>query len=243
MHIKTVGLIVREVRYQENYKLLTILTPELGKLTAKFTIPKGKNTSKAAACQLLSYSEFTLFQRSGRLTVQEAVPVSLFPALGQDLELLALSSYFAQVAEMVAQEDCPNPELLSLVLNSFHGLAKLHKPPRLVKAVFELRLIALAGYTPRIQRCDRCGDIPDLFDVDNGVALCKGCVGPIGLPSMSQGAWQAMCHILHGDPQKLFSFTLPQAQLDNLGRLTELYLCTQLERSFSTLDFYKSLKI
>ncbi len=241
MHIKTVGLIVREVRYQENYKLLTILTPAIGKVTAKFTIPKGKDTSKAASCQLLSYTEFTLFQRGGRFSVKEAVPMELFPALGQDLELLSLGSYFAQVAEMVSLEDCPNPDLLSLVLNSFYAMTKLKKSQALVKAVFELRLASLAGYTPSLERCHHCGGVPDCFDLVNGMALCKGCVGDNHLPAMPQGVWQAMCHILTCDPQKLFSFSLPERQLQTLGHLTERYLCTQLDRTFTTLDFYKSL--
>ena len=42
-------------------------------------------------------------------------------------------------------------------------------------------------------------------------------------------------------PKKLFSFQAGDETLTALSQLTESYLCTQLERGFSALDFYKSL--
>jgi DNA repair protein RecO (recombination protein O) len=45
------------------------------------------------------------------------------------------------------------------------------------------------------------------------------------------------------DPKKLFSFKLGDTVLHQLAGLTEAYLVTQLERGFSTLDFYRSLFI
>lgn len=46
----------------------------------------------------------------------------------QDLETLALASYFAEVAEASAQEGETCPELLSLLLNCLYALDTLKKP-------------------------------------------------------------------------------------------------------------------
>lgn len=54
---------------------------------------------------------------------------------------------------------------------------------------------------------------------------------------------EAMRYICLCDPKKLFSFQIGPAALNMLAGLTEAYLTTQLERGFSTLDFYKSLLI
>ena len=94
-----------------------------------------------AACQLLTYSEFTVLERRGYLTITEAVPKEMFLDLRTDLERLSLASYFAQVAEVVSQEDSPNPQLLSLLLNCMYALGKLQKSQALVKAVFEIFLL------------------------------------------------------------------------------------------------------
>ena len=54
---------------------------------------------------------------------------------------------------------------------------------------------------------------------------------------------EAMRYICLCNPKKLFSFQLGEKSAEQLSALTEAYLTTQLERSFSTLDFYKSLWI
>ena len=52
-----------------------------------------------------------------------------------------------------------------------------------------------------------------------------------------------MRYICLCNPKKLFSFEIGAENLKLLSSLTEAYLTTQLERGFSTLDFYKSLLI
>ena len=54
---------------------------------------------------------------------------------------------------------------------------------------------------------------------------------------------EAMRYICLCDPKRLFSFRIGPETLQQLSALTEAYLTTQLERGFSTLDFYKSLLI
>ena len=52
----------------------------------------------------------------------------------------------------------------------------------------------------------------------------------------------ALERIVHGDPKRLFSFRLGAAPLEQLAGTAEAYVHTQLERGFSTLDYYKSLE-
>ena len=52
-----------------------------------------------------------------------------------------------------------------------------------------------------------------------------------------------MQYIVYCSPKKRFSFDLGEESLGQLSSITEAYLTTQLERGFSTLDFYKSLLI
>ena len=54
---------------------------------------------------------------------------------------------------------------------------------------------------------------------------------------------EAMRYICYCDPKKLFSFHVGEKTLEQLADISEAYLTTQLERGFSTLDFYKSLLI
>ena len=148
---------------------------------------------------------------------------------------------------MLSQEDLPNPELQSLLLNSLFALSKLNLPEPLVKSVFELRSACLAGYTPDLYGCHICGSqTPERFDLAAGQLECKQCRSAesrgIRMP-VTPGMLEAMQYICLCDPKKLFSFQIGEENLQLLSGLTEAYLSTQLERGFSALDFYKSLLI
>ena len=247
MYMTIQGIVLRVTDYNDRDALLTLLTTSHGKLTVKARGLRRKNSPLVAPCQLLAYGEFTVFEYRGQYTINEAHSIELFTPLRLDLTKLSLGTYFAQAAEVLSQEDYPSPELQSLLLNCLFALCRLPVPEALVKAVFELRAACLSGYTPDLFGCHICGSqAPDRFDLSAGQLECRNCrsreSGGIRMP-VTASLLEAMRYICLCDPKKLFSFQLGKETLEQLGALTEAYLTTQLERGFSTLDFYKSLLI
>lgn len=247
MYLTVQALVLRVTDYNDRDALLTVLTRNHGRLTIKARGLRRKNSPLIAPCQLLAYGEFTLFEYRGMYTINEARSLELFQGLRRDLVKLSLGTYFAQVAEVVSQEDLPNPELQSLVLNCLHALCKLNLSESQIKAVFELRCACLAGYTPDLFGCHVCGSqSPDWFDISAGQLECGCCRSPesagIRMP-VSPGTLDAMQYICLCEPKRLLGFRTSPETLEQLSSLSEAYLTTQLERGFSTLDFYKSLLI
>lgn len=246
MYLTVRGLVLRVTAYKETDALLTLLTADQGKLTVKARGLKRKNSPLTAPCQLLAYGEFTLFEYRGMYTVNEAFSIELFQQLRKDLAKLSLGTYFAQVCDVIAQEDMPNPELLSLLLNSLYALSQLDLPEEQIKTVFELRAACLAGYQPDIRACHRCGNVfPNRFDLTEGRLECAACRDPnasgIRMPVLP-GALETMRYICGSDSKRIFSFQAGPETLENLSYVSEGYLSTQLERGFSALDFYKTLQ-
>ena len=250
MHIKTQGLILRETNYKEADKILTVLTREGGRRTVKARGCRRKNSPLAASAQLLVWSDMTLFDYRDRLTLNEAEPLELFWGVRSDVDKLALGSYFAEVAEAVAEEGVETPGLLPLILNSLYALDKLHKPTALVKAAFELKLACLAGYEPLLDACAVCGEkMPEepRLNLSAGVLHCGGCRGKAGEEGISMpldgASLAALRHVAYGDEKRLFSVQVPPASLERMAGACEGFLLTQLERGFHTLDFYKQIKL
>ena len=247
MLLTTPGIVLRETNYKEADKILTVLTRDYGKRTVKARGCRRKTSKLTAASQLLVWSDMTLYQRGDFLTLNEAEVLEQFWSVRQDICLLSLASYFAEVMETTVQEGEAAGELLSLFLNSLYALDTLKKTPALVKAAFELRLLCLTGYEPLVDACAVCGR-PDpaepRLNLTQGVLHCAGCRHEVGdgvsMP-LSDGALAAVRHIVLGDPKKLFSFRLDQAGLTQLGEMTEAFLMTQQERGFRTLDYYKQI--
>lgn len=247
MYLTIRGLVLRVTPYNDTDALLTVLSDSYGKLTVKARGLRRKNSPLAAPCQLLAYGEFTLFENRGYYTINEASSIELFHNLRKDLQKLSLGTYFAQVADVICQEDVPNSKLLSLVLNCLYALLKLDVPELQVKAVFELRSACLAGYMPDLSGCILCGHTtPNRFDISQGHLECATCrergAAGIRMP-ITSGVLNAMRYICSCDDKKLFQFQLSDGGIKMLSQVNESYLTTQLERGFSTLDFYKSLFI
>ena len=247
MYMTIQGIVLRVTDYNDRDALLTLLTTRHGKLTVKARGLRRKNSPLVAPCQLLAYGEFTIFEYRGQYTINEAHSIELFTPLRRDLTKLSLGTYFAQASEVLSQEDYPSPELQSLLLNCLYALCRLPIPEALIKAVFELRAACLSGYTPDLFGCHVCGSqTPNRFDLSAGQLECLNCrsreSNGIRMP-VTASVLEAMRYICLCDPKKLFSFQIGTDTLEQLGALTEAYLTTQLERGFSTLDFYKSLLI
>ncbi len=245
MYLTVRGLVLRQTPYNDTDALLTVLSQRHGKLTLKARMLRRKNSPLTAPCQLLAYSEFTLFEYRGMYTINEATSIELFRELQRDLQKLSLATYFAQVAEVTSQEDLPNPELLSLTLNCLYALSKLGLEENLVKGAFEMRCACLAGYAPDLSACHVCGaEQPDRFDIAAGRLECSTCRSAasdgIRMP-LTAGVLQAMRYLCVCDASRLFAFRLSGKATEQLAQVTEAYLTTQLERGFPTLDFYKSL--
>ena len=246
-YIVTTGVVLRETETKEADKILTVLTADRGRVPVIARGARRKGCKFAACAQPLVYSELTLYHRGDWYYLNEGATLELFGGLRSDLDALALGFYCAELTEAVTSEEVPAPELLRHLLNGLYALGTLHKPPALVKAAFELKLLSLAGYEPLLDACAYCGAAdPEqpLLDVVQGVLRCRACgarESALSLP-LCPDALAAARHIVYGDPKRLYSFTLSQEPLKRLNAAAEAFVSAQLERKFRTLDFYKSLE-
>ncbi|NLA86890.1 MAG: DNA repair protein RecO [Clostridiales bacterium] len=252
MFIYTTGLVLRVTDYKDSSRILTVLTSTEGKLTISARGARRRGSRLAAAAQPFAYSHMTLYRSRDRWTMTEAQPIELFPGLSGELALLALGAYFAELLEAVSDEDSPNPEVLSLGLNALFALSNNDKNPRLVKAAFEMRLMCLAGFEPLTSSCAVCGSAElhePRLDITGGTVRCKSCRSDVSrrnganeTAALCGGSLEAMRYLASCDAKRIFSFKLPDDALQRLSRASEAFVAAQLDRSFKTLDYYKSIK-
>ncbi len=240
----TAGLVLRETETKESDKILTVLTPELGRISVIAKGARSRRSKYTAACQLLAYDEMTLRRKGEWYYLAEASTIELFDGVRQDIEKLALAAYFAELTEAVCQDAMAAADMLPLLLNALFALGMLEKPNRLVKTAFVWRLLAEAGFAPLADGCAVCGrESPEapMLDVMQGVLRCGACRtgGGLSLP-LTEGAVQALRYILYCPPKKLYSFSLDENGLRMLDRAGEAFCAVQLERGFRTLDYYKA---
>lgn len=239
------GIVLRSVDTKESDKILTVLTAELGKIPVVAKGARSRRSRVTAATQLLAYAEFTLSESHGWQYLAEASTLELFDGVRRDVELLSLGSYFAELTETVAYEESEAGNILSLLLNALYALGTLRRPPELVRAAFELKLMSLIGFEPLLEGCAVCGErdpAQPVLDIQGGVLRCRTCGVGGGYAPLTAGALAAMRHVLYGDPRRLYSFTLEPEDQRRFSQASERYVSAMLEREFKTLGFYKSLR-
>ncbi len=242
---KTVNaLILREVRYKEADRLLTLLTDTEGKITARARGALRKSSRIAAATQQLTYSEMTLFENRGRWSINEAAVREGFDGLRADMESLALGAYFAECIESLSVEGQNEPELMQLGLNCLYALSRGMGAPEKIKAAFEMRLMCLAGYAPDLGVCAVCGREPETpeLSLEHGRVCCRLCGGMGERTALGADALRALRHICGAPGKRLLSFEIGDEALLCLSSAAERYLLRRTERGFPTLDYWKKLR-
>lgn len=240
------ALVLREVRYKESDKILTLLTDTGGKMTVRARGALRKGSKIAAACQQLCYAELTLFGNRERYTVQEAMILEEFAGLRTDLTRFALGCYIAEIAESMSVEDSPDLPLLQLTLNALYALSRERYSEAHIKSSFELRMMSLCGYEPNLEACCVCGaeepEVP-MFLLD-GEICCRKCRSSAVSEQMelTPSALQAMRFVFDAPPKQFMAYSLDEAGEKILAGIAERYLLRSAERNFSTLDYWKKVR-
>lgn len=243
--IVTPGLVLREVKYREADKILTLLTPEHGVVTA---LAKGSLRLKNklfSACGLFCYSEFTLFPGKNMFTVDDAQIKNVFHGLSASVEAMSLAMYLAETTATLSPAGDEAARVLRLLLNSFYMLSERKAPPRLVKAVFELRAMSECGFLPNLLCCARCSKYDGgafFLDVQEGDLLCADCAAREGKsPNLDAGALYAVRHICLVEDKKIFSFTLAAPSMRRLCAVAEQYALVHVDKPLKSLEFLKTV--
>ena len=239
-YIVTQGIVLRETQTKESDKILTLLTPERGKLSVIARGVRRKSCRYAACAQALVWSEWTLYHRGDWYYVNEGATLELFSGLREDLEAMALGFYFAELTEAVTAEEVPAPELTRHLLNGLYAVSALHKPKDLVKAAFELRLLQ----TPAPIAAGKSRKIPCWM----WCRVC--CIAAAALRQEPRDGCPCPCVPTPWRPCGILCTEIPSGCTAS-GWAERLWsgsaprrrrLPAQLERGFRTLDFYKGLR-
>ena len=250
--ITTKGIVIREVMMGESDKLLTVLTPELGRITVRCRGVRTLKSHRFAAAQLYIYSDMILSEKDGMYSLAEAEPIESFFDIRLRLEAIACSDYFADLIHTVSVEGEGDAEIMRLFLNSLYALA--YKPElsvRLVKAVFEARLAVLLGFMPDLTACACCGENePAFLDVAGGELLCRDCMlsakesfdgGERLLLPVNAGVVSLFSYLASCEAKRIFAFAAEDEVLELFERLTERYLLYYSDKKPDTLTFLLSV--
>ena len=262
--IKLKGIILKELTIGENDKLLTVLTSEKGKITVHAHGVMKYNSSNFAFCQMFSYSNLSLYEKSGNYHLKEGSLIESFFNLRNSLEGSSLAYYVAESALDCSREEENEDNILRLVLNTLYCISNNLNPIWQIKGVYEFRLCHEIGFTPKTDVCYNCSKPitkNSYFNITNGYICCNDChnktVDNWNIPNSNElyGIYtnystiieitpsiaKALDFILNSDIKKIFSFKLALEEAVLFSNICEKYFITHIDREFQSLDFFKKI--
>ncbi len=179
----TYALLLRSVDFAESDKIVHLLTPGSGRLTA---IAKGARRSVKrfpGTLDIFNHLRIQTYQsRPGRMVhLQQARLVSPFESLREAPSRFALGCYLLEMIDRVAPEGGSSPDCKRLFDFTLGALAIIgaSEPDSRLRVLLELRALDAAGLRPELRHCVRCAKEPTGgpvgFHVGDGGPVCNPC--------------------------------------------------------------------
>lgn len=176
------AVVLRRIDLGEADRILTLYTPQYGKLRA---VAKGvrRPTSKLGGhLELFTRSQVMLARGRNLDVLTGAETTDAFRGLRGEgieaLERIGVAYYLAELLDRSTEEEIENRAVWDLLLAALRALSD-GLEPTLVARHYELRLLGFLGYRPELDVCAGCGEPlrPEInaYSLDLGGVLCAEC--------------------------------------------------------------------
>ena len=234
-HLKITGIVIAENNMGDFDKMLTILTPNLGKIGCSARGARRPKSLLLSGTQFLCFGEYMVFKSGENYSINSVDTIELFYNIRTDLDKLTYASYITKIITDVTTENQNSFNTLKLFLNTLYAISETNKNLDFITAVFKLRLLKILGFMPNIRECTECKtkeNITHFSIMDNGFK-CKTCSRQdTGAIEISEPTVNAMKYVFSADPKKIFSFQVSEKSLRELELVSSIYLNEKLEKEY-----------
>lgn len=233
--VKVNGIVISESNMGDYDKMVTLLTPNLGKISCSARGARRTKSLLLAGTQFLCFGEYQLFKGGDSYKINSCETIEMFYNLRTDLDKLTYSSYITKIVSDVTTENQNSYNTLKLFLNTLYTISETDKDLGLIVSVFKLRLLKILGFAPNTRECVNCGEkenITHFSIIDNGFK-CSACSKQdTGAIKISDASKNAIKYIMVADSKKIFSFSISEEGKKELEIISNLYLNDKLDKEY-----------
>ncbi len=176
---QTEAIIIKKTRLGEADRILTLCTPELGKIQAKAKGVRRPKSKLAGHLELITHSLVSLARGRGDLDIiTGSQTINGFLTIKSDLELTSYALYASELVNQFSAEHVENRPLFELLLATLQLLAPGADNDKILR-YFELHLLRATGYQPQLKQCVACRQpltpVVNFFSPGAGGVLCPAC--------------------------------------------------------------------
>ena len=233
--IKTKGIILAQNNMGDNDKMVTLLTPDLGKIGCAAKGARRPKSALMSGTQFLCFGEFLIYKGVNSYSINSCEPIEIFYNIRLDVDKLKCAAEIAKIVNDVTDENQNTYKILQLTLNTIYMISESDKDLNLILSIFKLRLLSIIGFRPIIEKCASCNEKEKLnyFSLrDNGLKCTPCAKSDKSAIKLSDTTVKAIKYIIWAEPKKIFSFDMSEENKIELKLLTKTYLNKCLEKEY-----------
>jgi DNA repair protein RecO (recombination protein O) len=242
MERETMGIVIRTVDYNDNDKMVTLLTKDFGRMSARIRGCKKPACKLFSAASLFCCGDYLFFEKDGRYGVKGCAIRRTFFGLQGDYDAYTTACFIADAVDKVAQEDDVPSGLFTLTVNALFALDTGAAPVGIVLCYFLQRLLHIEGVYPSFAVCAACDAEPPLvkFSAEHGGALCQACARGIKGAFIDESFLNALRLLACTTAKDLGSLSITEDVQKRLSTALIAYLEYVLQHPLKTARFLNS---
>ena len=235
------GIILAESNMGDYDKMLTMLTPNFGKISCSAKGARKPNSSLLAGTQMFCFGEYLMYKGTSTYHINSCETIEMFYKIRTDLDKLKYAIHVDKIIMDVTEENENCYNILQLLLNTLYTISETEKDLDLTISKFKLRLLCILGFPPRIVSCVNCKTREDLtyFSIKDNGFKCSTCgKQDKSAIQMSQSTQSAIKYVATAPAKKLFSFDLKSEALQEFKLITKIYFDQKLEKEYKIEELF-----
>lgn len=246
----TRALVLRRVAYGEADWIITLFSPEKGKITV---FAKGARKSRkrfSGVLELFSIVSVVVVEGKGLPLLQEASLLHPFAGIRSDIEKTAFASYWMEILLLWTENEQQQLELYHLAEFSLAALDQGDFSPVLASICFQIRFMKYSGMGPSLFHCCRCcrelartGHARMEMDIIRGGAVCPECrKDMISETSLSRGTLNLLEWMEKTDFDCVFRVRADSFSIQEGNQFLESFVPYHLGKTPRSLSFLRELR-
>ena len=235
MIVRTDAVVLRAIEYSETSLIVTLFTRQHGQITVMAKGARRPKSRFGSALQPMAYVQAVYYFKPGRgmQTLKEVSHVRVLHRTAADMGKITVGLRMIELARVLSQDQEQNVFLFTLLVQCLLRLNDAPERNENVLPYFQLRLAAVLGFSPDIEReaVLALDDDGGVLALDSGAVLPTVAVPKAGLRA-SRAALRAFAVFARADLDTVMRMALGDELRAEVNRLVEAFLRHHVEDAY-----------
>ena len=207
--VSVTGMILKAEPIGEYDRRVIILTRERGKIAAFARGARKQGSRLLASTNPFCFGKFLLYEGRTSYNITESIISNYFEGFREDFEAACYGMYFLEMMDYYTRENSDEKEMLKLLYQSLRALLHEGLSNKLVRYIFEIRVLKINGEYPGIPEKEE-GFLPSTVYAVNYIAATA--------------------------VEKLYTFTVTEQVLSELSWIADNYRNRFIDKKMKSLE-------